>query len=105
MTVGVLLRLKPLALSFTALSLGLCGCSTTPSFSTWRRAETQASVSGERPPFVQNCAIVTISSPTRYECNGKIYTSFELAKLRTDWEAKDQAGSKTIPGVSTKANN
>jgi hypothetical protein len=32
---------------------------------------------------VQDCAIVAISSPTRYACpDGKVYTSFELARAR-----------------------
>lgn len=33
---------------------------------------------------VQDCAIVAISSPSRYACpDGKVYTSFELARART----------------------
>lgn len=38
------------------------------------------------PPWirVQDCAIVAISSPTRYACpDGKVYTSFELSRART----------------------
>jgi hypothetical protein len=32
---------------------------------------------------VQDCAIVAISSPSRYHCpDGKVYTSFELARAR-----------------------
>jgi hypothetical protein len=38
------------------------------------------------PPMVQNCGIVSIGSPTKYACNGKTYTSFELLKLRLAWE-------------------
>lgn len=37
------------------------------------------------PPLVQNCAIVGISSPSKYACDGKVYTSFQLLKLRQDW--------------------
>lgn len=33
---------------------------------------------------VQDCAIVAISSPSRYACpDGKVYTSFELSRART----------------------
>jgi outer membrane protein OmpA-like peptidoglycan-associated protein len=33
---------------------------------------------------VQDCAIVAISSPTRYACpDGKVYTTFELSRART----------------------
>jgi hypothetical protein len=35
---------------------------------------------------VQNCAIVGISSPSKYACGGKVYTSFQLLKLRQEWE-------------------
>lgn len=38
------------------------------------------------PPRVQDCGIVTIGSPTKYACNNKTYTSFDLTKLRLDWE-------------------
>jgi hypothetical protein len=41
----------------------------------------------DRPPqMVQDCGIVSIGSPTKYACNGKTYTSFDLLKLRLAWE-------------------
>jgi hypothetical protein len=43
-------------------------------------------------PRVEDCAIVAISSPTRYACNGKVYTSFQLAKLRMQEEKKYASG-------------
>jgi hypothetical protein len=43
------------------------------------------------PPMVQNCGIVSIGSPTKYACNGKTYTSFELLKLRLAWEKEHGA--------------
>jgi hypothetical protein len=48
------------------------------------------------PPLVQDCAIVGISSPTRYACNGKVYTSFDLEKQRLAWETGQ--GTATHPG-------
>jgi len=36
----------------------------------------------EGPPRVQNCGIIAISTPTGYECNGKKYTSVQLADIR-----------------------
>ncbi len=45
-----------------------------------------------RAPRVEDCAIVAISSPTRYACNGKVYTSFQLAKMRMEEEKKYAAG-------------
>ena len=51
------------------------------------------------PPLVQNCGIVGISSPTRYACNGKVYTTFDLEKQRLAWETAQntQAHPANIP--------
>jgi hypothetical protein len=37
------------------------------------------------PPLVQDCGVVAISTPARYACNGKTYTSFQLTKMRADY--------------------
>lgn len=71
---------RRLALASTALAMAVCGCSAMPSFGNGAASTQQAS---ETPPRVQDCGIVSISSPTRYACNGKVYTSFELVKLRS----------------------
>ncbi len=39
------------------------------------------------PPKAEDCAIVTVSTPMKYACNGKVYTSYELQHLREKWEA------------------
>jgi hypothetical protein len=44
-------------------------------------------------PLVQNCAVLNTGTPSRFACNGKVYTSFQLAKLRED-EAKGYASGK-----------
>ena len=46
----------------------------------------QVAVVDRPPPVVQNCGIVSIGSPTKYACDGKVYTSFDLLKLRQAWE-------------------
>lgn len=35
----------------------------------------------EGPPRVQNCGIIAISTPSTFRCNGKTYTSIELAEI------------------------
>jgi len=45
-----------------------------------------------KSPRVENCAIVSISSPTKYACDEKIYTSFQLAQLRMDEKQKSESG-------------
>jgi hypothetical protein len=62
------------------LAGGLAGCTAFLPQSGWGPTPPEA------PPLVQNCGIVTISSPTRYACNGKVYTTFDLEKKRLAWE-------------------
>jgi hypothetical protein len=52
---------------------------------------TQTSKATAPPPRVQDCAIVNITSPNQFYCKGKVYTSFQLTKLREDW-AKGHPG-------------
>ena len=76
-------RPRQLALAYTVLAMGLCGCSAMAPFGSAPQQQTSAKVP---PPYVQNCGIVSIGSPSNYACDGKVYTSFELAKLRQEWE-------------------
>lgn len=48
---------------------------------------------------VQDCAIVAISSPSRFACDGKVYTSFQLYRARQQAEGNDPhtAGSNESP--------
>ena len=74
---------------------GLAGCSAMPSRG-WGNPGPGA------PPLVQrDCAIVTISSPTRYACDGKVYTSFDLEKQRLAWETAEGT-ELSVPRVPTK---
>jgi len=73
-------------LSIAAGILTLAGCSAMPPFLGGQAPQQAPAGSGSSPPFVQDCGIVSIGSPTKYACNGKVYTSFDLAKLRLDWE-------------------
>ena len=84
---GIQLRRIGLA----AAMIALAGCSTMgpdPGISGKPARQASAAPAGP-PPKVQDCGIVGIGSPTKYVCNDKVYTSFDLAKLRTDW-AKPQ---------------
>jgi hypothetical protein len=44
-------------------------------------------------PYVENCVETNVGSPSKFVCNGKSYTSFQLAKIRED-EAKKYASGK-----------
>lgn len=79
---------EPLArLSLAAAMFALAGCTgLQPLVGGGAPARQVSAASANPPPRVQDCGIVGIGSPTKYACNGKVYTSFELAKLRLDWE-------------------
>ena len=34
-------------------------------------------------PHAEDCAIIQQATPTKYVCNGKVYTSIQLANIRT----------------------
>jgi hypothetical protein len=40
------------------------------------------------PPNVQDCIMMNVSSPSKYVCNGKTYTTFQLATIRMKEEKK-----------------
>lgn len=67
------------------------GCATIQSTVTpaWTPSQTAGTA---RVPRVEDCAIVAISTPSRYACNGKVYTSYQLAKMRMEEEKKYAAG-------------
>jgi hypothetical protein len=69
----------------------IAGCETIKGTVTpaWTPSQTAGTT---KVPRVEDCAIVAISSPTRYACNGKVYTSFQLAKLRMEEEKKYASG-------------
>lgn len=81
-----------LMLASAVMTASVAGCAAIHSTVTpaWTPGQTAGTA---RVPRVEDCAIVGISSPTKYACNGKVYTSFQLAKLRTDEEKKYAAGN------------
>ena len=44
------------------------------------------------PPKIADCAITNQGSPNKYVCNGKTYTTFQLNKMRMDYEKQQAAG-------------
>ncbi len=63
-----------------SLALGAAGCAS------------QGGAASTPAPQVQECAVVAISSPPKYACNGKVYTAFELTRLRAEQEKSYKAG-------------
>ncbi len=51
-----------------------------------------STASNSNAAAVQDCGIVAISSPPKYACGGKVYTAFQLAKIRGEQAQKYQSG-------------
>jgi hypothetical protein len=66
--------------------IALAGCAGMQPYHGGGSPPQQVAAADRPPPMVQNCGIVSIGSPTKYACDGKVYTSFDLLKLRQDWE-------------------
>ncbi len=45
------------------------------------------------PPRVQGCANVAVTSPPQFACGGKVYTAFQLTRLREAAEKEAEAES------------
>ena len=43
-------------------------------------------------PRIWDCGLVSSGSPSKYVCNGKVYTTFQLAKIRLDEIKKYESG-------------
>jgi hypothetical protein len=80
-----------LMLVSAAIIASATGCSSIQGMITpaWTPSQTAGT---KQMPRVEDCAIVSISSPSRYACNGKVYTSFQLAKWRMSEEKRYAAG-------------
>ena len=81
-----------LMLVSAAMIVSTTGCATIQSTITpaWTPSQTAGTT---EIPRVEDCAIIAISSPSRYACNGKVYTSYQLAKLRLNEEKKNAASN------------
>jgi len=51
-----------------------------------------AGTTAQAAPHIWDCGLVKSSSPSQYVCNGKVYTTFQLAKIRLDEIKKYESG-------------
>jgi hypothetical protein len=79
-------RMRLMRLSLAVGMIAVAGCAGMQPHSGGGTSYQQLAAADSPPPMVQNCGIVGIGSPTKYACGGKVYTSFDLLKLRQDWE-------------------
>jgi hypothetical protein len=84
-----LLAARALAIGLVALS----GCATISSLSQTSQPPGGATQVASKPiPRVQNCGVLDAGTPSRFICNGRVYTSYQLAKLREDEARKYAVG-------------
>ena len=74
------------------MMLAMAGCAMMPGSSSGTGTQT-AAAAATPVPYVQNCVEVSVGSPSRFVCNGKSYTSFQLALIR-EKEAKKYASGQ-----------
>ncbi len=74
-------------------TLTLIGCANLSSPFAAPPSPVSSQASAKIGPRVQNCGVLNTGTPSRFVCNGKVYTSYQLAKLRED-EAKKSASTK-----------
>ncbi|HUY17950.1 MAG TPA: hypothetical protein VMV15_01880 [Candidatus Binataceae bacterium] len=79
----------------------LCGCSSSAQFAGYDFSNLQKpfirDARMEGPPRVENCGLIAISTNSQFECNGKKYTTVELADIREGKELP--APPKSKPSV------
>lgn len=84
-------------LAAIALAAGMtvvgAGCADVSSSTVVTPATSTQSSASKDDPRVQDCGIIGISSPTKYVCGGKVYTSFQLAKIREEAKKKYESGN------------
>jgi hypothetical protein len=75
-----------------AIALTLAGCYSSTSSGSFPPPGT-AMVNGHPcpPPNVSACKMLSSGSPTKYVCNGKTYTTFDLNRMRMACEKQQQA--------------
>jgi hypothetical protein len=69
------------------LALLMMTAAALPGCSAMNESTSSAAVS-QPAPRVENCAMVSASSPPKYACGGKVYTAFQLARLRHEQAKK-----------------
>ena len=72
----------------------LTGCSGVASESpvTQGPGANTSQVAAKPIPRVQDCGVLNTGTPSRFVCDGKVYTSFQLARLREDAAKKYASG-------------
>jgi hypothetical protein len=95
-TIGAAIRLGTLA---ALITLAGAGCSTfaqpagdppagdPPAAA----AKTASAKPATPPPNILDCGIVSIGSPSKYACNGKVYTSRQITQMRADWSKQQSS--------------
>jgi hypothetical protein len=79
-------------LSAAAISAAIGACAGCASMPTMATPATGAQGAQASPPHIWDCGLVSSGSPSKYVCDGKVYTTFQLAKIRADEVKKYESG-------------
>jgi hypothetical protein len=73
----------------------LAGCASVTSKPAAQQGPGAAAIQAAATPVprVQDCGVLDAGTPSRFVCDGKVYTSFQLARLR-EAEAKKYASGQ-----------
>ena len=82
-----------MSIRFASSLILLAGCAAASPESSSGSAANASQAIHTRIPRVADCGVLNTGSPSRFVCDGKVYTSFQLAKLREE-EAKKYASGK-----------
>ncbi len=85
-------RLASAVIGGALVTLGGCASFTSLSTGNWRTGGTTSQASAQPVPRVQDCGVLQTGTPSRFVCNGKVYTSFQLATFREDAAKKYASG-------------
>jgi hypothetical protein len=73
--------------------VALSGCAGFASqFAIQQQPDGASQVAAKPIPRVQDCGVLDTGTPSRFVCGGKVYTAFQLAKLREDEARKYGSG-------------
>jgi hypothetical protein len=94
--------------TFSLALIAASGCSTTSNQgNAMKLAAADPPEKSVVAPDVSHCALVTISSPVLYACNGKVYSEHKLARLREEarrQKAREDASKKPATNSGGAAN-
>jgi hypothetical protein len=84
-TLGEALKVSTLAAAFMLAAAGCSVLSPASPIDPPASSAQTASAKPVPPPNILDCGIVSIGTPSKYACDGKVYTARQINQMRADW--------------------